>query len=63
VKNNLAHQNPKLAKEWHPTKNTGKSPNDFTYGIGLKVWWISKKIKHNEGQLDLPLNEINKKII
>lgn len=82
--NVLSVTHPEIAKEWHPTKNIGKSPNDFTYGVGLKVWWkckkkheweaiisnrtrrgdgcpYCKKIKHNESQLDLPLNEINKK--
>ncbi len=41
--NNLAIVNPKLAKEWHPTKNGKLTPNDFTSGSAYKVWWKCKK--------------------
>ena len=27
---------PKLLKEFHPTKNGDKKPEDFTYGSGIK---------------------------
>lgn len=37
--NCLGKVNSLLAKEWHPTKNGGLSPNDFTPGSGKKVWW------------------------
>jgi hypothetical protein len=37
----LATLNPKLAKEWHPTKNEKLTPNDFTTGSSRKkIWWI-----------------------
>lgn len=40
VKSNcLATLFPKLAKEWHPTKNKDLTPLDVTPGSGLKVWW------------------------
>lgn len=37
--NSLAEQYPKLAKQWHPTKNKGMTLNQFTSGSGKKVWW------------------------
>jgi hypothetical protein len=30
---------PKLAKEWHPTKNGELTPRDVTKGSMKKVWW------------------------
>ena len=41
--NDLATTNPKLAKEWHPTKNGNLKPTDVTTGSKKKVWW---KCKH-----------------
>jgi hypothetical protein len=38
-KNNLELLNPLLSKEWHPERNSGKSPRDFTVNSGQKVWW------------------------
>lgn len=37
--NSLASLNPKLASEWHPTKNGDKTPNDFTCNSSELVWW------------------------
>ena len=37
--NDLATVNPRLAKEWHPTKNGDLSPFDITAGSGKKAWW------------------------
>ena len=39
----LAKINPKLAKEWHPTKNGNKTPINFTSGSKFKAWWICPK--------------------
>lgn len=36
----LQTANPKLAREWHPTKNAPLTPNEVTAGSGKKVWWI-----------------------
>ena len=36
----LATLNPKLAKEWHPTKNGTLTPNQVTIRSGKKVWWL-----------------------
>lgn len=37
--NDLATTNPKLAAEWHPTRNGILSANDVTESSGKKVWW------------------------
>lgn len=36
----LATLNPKLAKEWHPTKNGSLMPNQVTIHSGKKIWWL-----------------------
>jgi hypothetical protein len=41
--NSLATKNPKLAKEWHPTKNGTLTPEDVTSSSGKKIWWSCKK--------------------
>ena len=44
VKSNcLATLNPRLAKEWHPTKNGDLTPKDVTSSSGKKVWWKCSK--------------------
>jgi len=37
--------NPKLSKEWHPTKNGVLTPEDVTPYSNKKVWWVCEK-KH-----------------
>ena len=39
VKASLAHVSPDLAKEWHPSRNCGLSPEDVSFGSGRSVWW------------------------
>jgi very-short-patch-repair endonuclease len=39
----LAFLNPKVAGEWHPTKNGKLRPEDVTPGSGKKVWWQCRK--------------------
>lgn len=42
--NCLATLNPKLAKEWHPTKNGSLTPNLVGLNYSLKkIWWKCKK--------------------
>ena len=41
--NDLNTTNPRLAKEWHPTKNGDLTPKDVTANSGKKVWWICEK--------------------
>lgn len=36
----LHTENPELAKQWHPTKNTPLTANDVSSGSGRKVWWL-----------------------
>ena len=39
----VASQCPRLAREWHPIKNEGRSPNEFTIGSSRKVWWLCER--------------------
>lgn len=41
--NDLASQFPKLAQEWHPTKNGALTPQEVTFGTKRKVWWRCEK--------------------
>ncbi|WHX25121.1 zinc-ribbon domain-containing protein [Virgibacillus halodenitrificans] len=43
--NNLALLNPKLSKEWHPTKNK-RHPHEYFANSHFKVWWLCKKCEH-----------------
>ena len=44
VKSNcLATINPSLAQQWHPTKNKGIKPEDYTIGSNKVVWWKCPK--------------------
>ena len=40
--NDLATKHPEVVKYWDYKKND-KTPKDFTYGSGKKVWWICPK--------------------
>lgn len=40
--NDLATTHPQIAAEWDHEKND-KSPQDYSYGSDIKVWWICKK--------------------
>lgn len=37
--NSLATICPRIAAEWHPTKNGSRTPQSVTRNSGLKVWW------------------------
>lgn len=41
--NDLATVNPKLAAEWHPTKNGTLKPEDVLPKSNKRVWWICEK--------------------
>ena len=41
--NNLKVLFPKIAKEWHPTKNGDSKPEEFTGKNSKKVWWLCPK--------------------
>ncbi len=38
--NDLATTHPKLAAEWHPTRNGDLKPTDVSYGMATRVWWL-----------------------
>lgn len=38
--NDLLTKNPRLAKEWHPTKNGNLKPSDVYSQSNIKVWWL-----------------------
>jgi DNA-directed RNA polymerase subunit RPC12/RpoP len=38
--NDLVTTNPELAKQWHPDKNGGLTPEEVTAGSNRKIWWI-----------------------
>ncbi len=40
--NNLAANNPKIAKEWHPKKNGKLTPKDVLLSSQRRVWWQCK---------------------
>lgn len=40
--NSLMYLNPKLASEWHPTKNGDLKPSDVTSKSSKNVWWLGK---------------------
>jgi hypothetical protein len=46
--NNLLTMNPKLANEWHPTKNKDLKPENFTPISTKKVWWKCPKGEDHE---------------
>lgn len=35
---------PNLVDEWHPTKNIGLFPENFSKGVHRKVWWQCKRL-------------------
>ena len=39
-KQSLSNAYPKIAKEWHPTKNGELFPDSVTPKSGRKVWWL-----------------------
>lgn len=39
MKISIVETHPKIAAQWHLTKNGDLKPEDFTYGSNKKVWW------------------------
>lgn len=39
IKNSLAEKSPDVAKEWHPTKNGGLTPEKIKWKSSQAVWW------------------------
>ena len=46
--NNLLDLNPKLANDWHPTKNKDLKPENFTLFSNKQVWWQCSKVDDHE---------------
>lgn len=42
-RNRLSLHYPEIASEWHPTKNGNLTPDDVSYGMTKKVWWICEE--------------------
>ena len=40
--NDIVTTHPKIAAEWHPTKNGDLKPTDVVAGSGKRVWWLCK---------------------
>jgi len=51
--NNLQVLKPKLASEWHPTKNGDKKPEEFLQYSNEKVRWQCSKNENHEFQADI----------
>lgn len=49
--NDLCTTNPKLAAEWHPTKNGNLKPTDVTANSPKKVWWYLEYKDPKTGKL------------
>lgn len=50
LENSLVKRFPEIAGQWHPTKNSGLKPSDFSYGSHKRVWWQCIKDKSHEWQ-------------
>ena len=51
--NSLATTHPKIAKQWHPTKNGDLTPEDVISGSKKKVWWKCDKGEDHEWKAKL----------
>ncbi|MQF49060.1 hypothetical protein FIM08_04095, partial [SAR202 cluster bacterium AC-647-N09_OGT_505m] len=40
IEHNLLSNYPDVARQWHPTRNEDKKPEDFRPKSGKKVWWL-----------------------
>ena len=59
--NNLNIINPELAREWHPKKNKGLSPDNIFHRSTKKVWWKCEKGPDHEWKAS-PRQRSNAKI-
>ena len=54
--NDLQTKYPKIAEEWHPTKNGNRHPSDYTTGSTEKVWWRCSKGHEFESKIQKRIN-------
>ena len=40
--NDIATTHPRIASQWHPTKNGDLTPEDVSHGSNQKVWWLGE---------------------
>ena len=52
-KYNLKVLFPKVAKEWHPTKNKPLTPDKVLPGSHSRVWWKCKKNKQHVWETEI----------
>jgi hypothetical protein len=48
LSNSIKSLNPRLAKQWHPSKNGNLKPSDLGLGSNKKVWWKCDKGNDHE---------------
>jgi hypothetical protein len=51
--NSLAAMRPRLAAEWHPTKNKALTPRDVVPGSARRVWWRCARHEDHEWRASL----------
>ena len=55
----LAHNNPELAKEWHPIKNGVHNPMVIGSGSQKKVWWKCSACNYEwEAYINLRITDV-----
>lgn len=42
----LESTHPALAAQWHPTKNGDKTPDKYSFGSHVKIWWLCPDCGH-----------------
>ena len=59
--NDFSVTHPKLAAEWHPTKNGDLTPSDVSYGMSKSIWWLCPEgheycatLNHRSGGTNCP---------
>jgi Zn finger protein HypA/HybF involved in hydrogenase expression len=45
-RNSMRNSHPKLAIEFHPSKNQNMTPDNVKAGTGRKIWWICQECEH-----------------
>ena len=57
--NNLLHHSPKIAEEWHPTKNGQLQPENVYFKSTKKVWWQCPAHESHEWQMTINNRTMN----